>query len=243
MAGPDDAPGFDPNAPTVVEAPRTVVEATSHDTASGALEGLRFEDEGIVGLGGSAKVHRVYDPTLLRRTALKVLVQESPAARERFLAEAQVTGQLEHPGIVPVHEYGTDAHGQPWINMKLVSGQTLRARIVELGNARLEPENLDAFLSVLVKVCDALAYAHDRGVLHLDLKPSNVMVGGFGQVYLLDWGIAVAEQRDDDHAVEISGTWNTEPVLAGTPAYMAPEQFDGLNAGERTDVYALGGLL
>lgn len=248
---PPTGAGHDPGAPTVLDADQTVLDAdqTIVDTPRAAppapspLHKLRFEDEGIVGKGGSGDVHQVYDPVLLRRTALKVLTVDSERAREQFLAEAQVTGQLEHPGIVPVHEFGTDAEGNPWINMKLVSGQTLHHRIGQLGVARLEPEHLDQLLSVLIKVCDALDYAHDRGVLHLDLKPSNVMVGAFGVVYLLDWGIARAQAGDGDSSVEISGTWSTEPVLAGTPAYMAPEQFDGVNAGEQTDVYTLGGLL
>jgi serine/threonine-protein kinase len=237
-----DRPPHDPHAPTVVD-DATVADATLAPPARGALSGLRFTDEGVVGRGGFSHVHQVYDPVLLRRTALKVLTLSSERAAQRFLAEAQVTGQLEHPGIVPVHEYGTDGDGRPYINMKLVSGQTLRDRVRELGEARLEPDHLDQLLSVLLKVCDALSYAHDRGVLHLDLKPSNIMVGAFGVVYLLDWGIARAQDGGDEDSIEISGSWDHEQSAVGTPAYMAPEQFDGHDAGERTDVYALGGVL
>ena len=202
----------------------------------------RFVDEGVLGYGGSAVVRRVMDRTLLRRVALKAFTSSSAAAKERFLAEAQITAQLEHPNIVPVHEYGTDANGRAFMSMKLVSGDTLAQKLEDLGLRRLDPEPLSELLAVLRHVCDALGYAHSQGVTHRDLKPSNIMVGSFGKVYVMDWGIAVLGPRSE---VQTSASLVVDVGVSGTPAYMAPEQVSGeaTECDARTDVYALGGVL
>jgi len=202
----------------------------------------RFVDEGVLGRGGSAVVRNVFDRELLRHVACKWLTAEGARARRRFLTEAQITAQLEHPHIVPVHEHGRSLDGRMFMTMKRVSGRTLRGVIRRLGPRRLEPRNLGELLTILVQVCDAVAYAHSRGVIHRDLKPTNVMVGEFGQVYLMDWGIARVMPGFDGPTVETTIPGHTP--AGGTPAYMAPEQgWDDEPPDPRIDVYALGGIL
>jgi serine/threonine-protein kinase len=180
---------------------------------------------------------RAYDRVLDRYTAQKVLKPRYLRSAKhvgRFTTEAQRTGQLEHPNIVPVHALGQTAEGDWYINMKLVQGATLQNLVEEAGDARLEPERVRTFVEILLKVCDALSFAHSRGVLHRDLKPSNIMVGAFGEVYLMDWGVAV--QVDDSGAT-------AGDDMTGTPAFMAPEQISGAPLDRRTDVFALGATL
>lgn len=194
----------------------------------------RYDDEGPLGDGGSSTVHRVYDRVLERPTANKVLDRRFVGSVEhlaRFANEARVTGQLEHPNIVPIHDYGTDVEGRPYINMKLVEGSTLEELVEVAGAARTRPDELASFIRIVLKICDALAFAHSRGVLHRDLNPRNIMVGRFGEVYLMDWGVS-ARLDDPD-----------PPDVSGTPAYMAPEQIRGHRLCERTDVFALGATL
>ncbi len=203
----------------------------------------RYEERGEIGRGGMSVVRKGFDPILQRNTALKVLAvrpdANADAMRRRFLDEARITGQLEHPNIVPIHEYGSDDAGNDFISMKLVQGQTFLERIREAGPTRLEPDHLSESLGILLKVCDAIAYAHDLGVIHRDLKPSNIMVGAFGQVYVMDWGIALRR----DAPIEPREREGEVNVL-GTPTYVAPEQIDAPDEiDERADVYALGGCL
>ncbi len=198
----------------------------------------RHEDRGELGRGGMSVVRRAFDPLLQRETALKVLAPrgDPDTARERFLDEARITGTLEHPHIVPVYEYGQES-GSDYMTMKLIEGQTLAQLIKDQGADRLDPETLATTLEVLLRVCDAIAYAHHRGVVHRDLKPSNIMIGEFGEVYVVDWGIAM---RLDDRRVP------DEPAdtTLGTPSYMAPEQIEAPDSvDERADIYCLGGLL
>ncbi|MEN0063886.1 MAG: serine/threonine-protein kinase [Myxococcota bacterium] len=204
----------------------------------------RFVDHGLLGKGGSAMVRDAFDTRLLRHVAIKRLTAQGTRAHARFLTEAQITAQLQHPHIVPVHEHGEDADGNVFMCMKRVSGRTLWARIVELGPRRLEPDALADLLGVLGQVCDAVAYAHSRGVIHRDLKPSNIMVGEFGQVYVMDWGIARLTPDAVARPVETTAELAAHTGVSGTPAYMAPEQgWDGEPPDPRIDVYSLGGLL
>jgi eukaryotic-like serine/threonine-protein kinase len=219
---------------------------------------MRFEDQGEIGRGGASVVHRGYDPLLQRYTALKVLApsRDPATARGRFLEEARTTGQLEHPNIVPVYEYGTDDDGREFINMKLVQGESLLDRIRTLGATGLDPDILAESLDLLLKVCDAVSYAHSRGVVHRDLKPSNVMIGEFGEVYVMDWGIALRRSPTGDPAEAPSlPAAHPQPDLVeepripergilGTPTFVAPEQADDPDGvDERADVYCLGGML
>lgn len=204
----------------------------------------RFESRGTVAKGGMGSIIDVYDHRMQRQVAMKVLHSDLVSRQgelEIFVREAQITGQLDHPNIVPVHDMGEDAD-PPWFAMKLVQGKSLAEHFRRLGPGKLPGEEIESFIKVMIKVCDAVAFAHSRGVLHLDLKPHNIMVGSHGQVYVMDWGIAVRCQRGDDgrlHPIE------AKKGLRGTLAYMAPEQARRGVAGvdERADVYGLGAVL
>lgn len=208
-----------------------------------------FEERGELGRGGMGAVREVWDPRLLRNTALKRLepIQiTDETVLPRFIREAQITGQLEHPHIVPVHEFGRDEGGNLYLNMKLVRGVTLWEHVHRLGDARLSSAHLGDLVESLIRVCDAVAYAHSQGVIHCDLKASNVMLGDYGQVYVLDWGISRARSAPGD-GVQTSNkeVLEEDEMLVGTPAWMAPEQARAMHdvVEERSDVFAIGALL
>ena len=217
---------------------------------------LRFEDAGEIARGGMSSVRRVFDKLILREVAMKVLdPTRSFDELAHFVEEAQITGQLDHPNIVPVHDIEMDEQGLPTrFTMKLVRGQTLETLARERGGiAPPAAERSEELLQVFLRVCDAVAFAHSRGVIHRDLKPSNVMVGTHGQVYVMDWGIAIlrdaARLADSSALPRIQHSGDTVPEtagsLTGTPSFMAPEQALGnvQEIDERTDVYGLGGIL
>lgn len=231
----------------------------------GAAARERFETLETIGEGGMGSVFRVLDGVLQRELAMKVIHPEAelePELAARFITEAQLTAQLDHPSIVPVHDVGAGDSGTGlFFTMKRVSGVTLSDVLAELRGTKPKQEVLKRLVGYLIKVCHALEFAHARGVLHCDVKPSNIMVGDFDQVYLMDWGVAVV--RD---AVGQDREPLTQPItqgatlsaqtssrlrasrsatIIGTPAYMAPEQGQGDPEGfdERTDVYGLGGVL
>jgi eukaryotic-like serine/threonine-protein kinase len=198
-----------------------------------------------LGRGGMGRVHPATDRNLLRHVALKRLdptLAEAPHHRDGFIAEAQITGQLEHPNIVPVHELGFDERGAPYFTMKLVQGRSLDHWLRDPEHALGSSARLEVGLEILLKVCDAVAYAHHRGVIHRDIKPGNVMVAGFGQVYVMDWGLALVMRTAPEYPPprrdEGSG-W------VGTLEYMSPEQARGIpgEVDERTDVFGIGALL
>lgn len=185
-------------------------------------------------------VLRAYDKVLMRDTAQKVLSPRYAHSKrhvQRFVTEGRLTGQLEHPNIVPVHEVGQTEQGATFINMKLVEGQTLDHLVAKAGDERLDPDRFAEFVQILLKVCDALSFAHSRGVVHRDLKPSNIMVGPFGEVYLMDWGVAAVQA---ENSVTLPGIASTRDDVTGTPAFMAPEQVAGEPVGSHSDVFALG---
>lgn len=190
--------------------------------------------------GGIGRIHPATDRHLLRRVALKRLdarLARDPFHRAGFIAEAQVTGQLEHPNIVPVHELGWSARSVPYFTMKFVHGETFDRWLAHPERPVGSTERLRDGLEIFLRVCDAVAYAHHRGVIHRDLKPANVMVAHFGQVYVMDWGLA--------RLTAAQGSPLDAPGAVGTPAYMAPEQARG-NTEEmdaRSDVFGLGAIL
>jgi serine/threonine-protein kinase len=195
--------------------------------------------------GGMGRIHPATDRNLLRHVALKRLdphFAQQPFYCGGFIAEAQITGQLEHPNIVPVHELAVDERGVPYFTMKLVQGISLQRWLLDPRFPLGSPERLEQGLDIFVKVCDAVAYAHDRGVVHRDIKPDNIMVANFGQVYLMDWGLA----RLTKTKPASGGVSQMEaPGAVGTPGYMAPEQGRGRPAemDERSDVFGLGAVL
>jgi len=239
----------------------------------------RYTIEGEITHGGMGSILRAWDEDIRRHIAMKVILErESPNAPNgrarvdpsqlaRFLEEAQVTGQLEHPSIVPVHELGLDPSGRVYFTMKLVKGRDLRAiyDLVFDGNADWSETRA---LNVVLKVCEAVAYAHKKGVIHRDLKPGNVMVGDFGEVYVMDWGLARVigrkdrhdpriapdagstrsvrtERREEREAAPDSPILTMDGTVVGSPAYMSPEQARGDAAAidSRSDVYAIGAML
>jgi formylglycine-generating enzyme required for sulfatase activity/serine/threonine protein kinase len=236
----------------------------------------RYQTRGEVARGGMGLILRVWDEDLRRELAMKVVLGESGTAKTaeiapktlgRFLEEAQVTGQLDHPGIVPVHELGLDERGAVFFTMRLVRGRDLK-EIFEHVHAGDSEWTLTRVLWVLLKVCDALAYAHSKGVIHRDLKPANIMVGRFGEVYVMDWGLARVLGQPDRHDLRLrteesnlsfvqserraDASHSADSVLftmdgdvVGTPAYMSPEQARGEieQLGPRSDVFALGAML
>lgn len=213
----------------------------------------RYESGPLIGRGGMGEVHKARDLELDRYLALKKLHRSGPRARQRFLREATLTGRLDHPGVVPVHDLGTDADGQPFFTMKHVEGVDLD-EVIRRVHARDPEWGLTRALEVLIKVCDTVAFAHSRGIVHRDLKPSNVRVGRFGEVFVMDWGLARVQGEEGlDAQADDTSTSKGEPSDAltldgdvlGTPAYMAPEQAEGRNAavGKPADVYALGAML
>lgn len=198
-----------------------------------------------IGQGGMGTVYRAEDLALGRPVAMKVLrdgVAEAIQA-ERILREARTIARLEHPGIVPVHDAGRLPDGRVFYTMKLVNGRRLD------GYAQADI-SLQERLRLFERICEATAFAHARGVLHRDLKPQNIMVGEFGEVLVLDWGVAkVSDGRARHPMNQISCEADTKETafgtVIGTPAYMAPEQARGEidRIDQRSDVYALGGVL
>jgi len=202
----------------------------------------RYRRVRMLAAGGMGAIHVVRDGPLARTLALKALHDYLAAQRdhtEMFLREARITGQLDHPNVVPVHDIGVK-DGHLYFTMKLVEGRTLLDWVRTLGPSNFpEREELFDLIDVVIKVCDALAFAHDKGVLHCDIKPANVMVGEFGQVYLMDWGVArlLDEERHRPEDEE------DEDRVVGTPSHMPAEQARGMPLDERADVFAVGALL
>ncbi len=203
-----------------------------------------LEIRGLLGEGGMGRVHVAHQRSLDREVAIKTVRPEvrDPAAIATLIAEAVITGSLEHPSIVPVHAMGVDRTGRPLLVMKRVEGFTWADLLhdpAHPGWARLPnlpSERLVAHLEILLHVCNAIELAHSRGIVHRDIKPGNVMVGSFGEVYVVDWGIAARIES----LREQGGN-----RIVGTPAYMAPElvSADLGPVDERTDVYLLGATL
>ena len=219
---------------------------------------------GEIARGGMGVILKGHDTDLGRDIAVKVLdgeLAKKPAVVQRFVEEAQIGGQLQHPGIVPVYELGLMGGDVPYFTMKLVKGRTLAALLLE----RKSPaDDRGRLLSIFESVCQTMAYAHSKGVLHRDLKPANIMVGAFGEVQVVDWGLAkvmqrggVADEKRAQHTtmntvIETvrsgpgsSGSNSMVGSVMGTPAYMAPEQAQGEVdlLDERADVFSLGAIL
>lgn len=198
---------------------------------------------GELGRGGIGIVYRARQQTLGREVALKRLQATDEPLRQAFLAESKVTGELEHPNIVPVYALCEEDHGDLWLVMKRIGGTTLAQLIREIQAPR-DPQDVDRLLGVMLDVCDAVRFAHSRGVLHRDIKPVNVMVGTFGEVMLLDWGIAACFSDTVAAAGAVPHVRDLD-MIAGTPLYMPPEMAEGRGAdcGPWTDVYLLGATL
>ncbi|MFO0601205.1 MAG: serine/threonine-protein kinase [Myxococcaceae bacterium] len=213
----------------------------------------RFEELGLLGEGGMGEVVLAKDHDIDREVALKRLPANCDLGRVlRFVEEIRTIGRLEHPNIVPVHDVGVDASGRYFFVMKRVQGETLESIIAKIhakDPVTLERYPMERRVLIFLKILDAMAYAHEQGFIHRDLKPANVMIGPFGEVTVMDWGLARRVK-----GVEVGGTdaaisgprdgtvlETRFGALLGTPLYMSPEQAEGKNAelDERSDVYAL----
>jgi serine/threonine protein kinase len=231
--------------------------------AEQAAPGRRYVVEEQIGRGGMGEVLRAVDCGIRREVAVKYLLDQADAHQKaRFVEEAQITGQLEHPNIVPIHELGVDGAGRLYFSMKMVKGRSLSQVFDELraGNPVTVGEfTLSRLLNLLLNVGNALAYAHARQVIHRDLKPANIMIGDFGEVYVMDWGLAkvlgkekpasASEPREPTDRVATSRAGDSnltqDGSVLGTPAYMPPEQALGQigDIDQRSDIYALGAIL
>lgn len=212
------------------------------------MAGSRFLILEELARGGMGIVYRGFDRHLKCEVAIKVSKGDGrDAASVRFHREAEIAGQLQHPGIIPVYEFGQLLDGRFYIAMKLVEGQTLLAFI------RSDRKNLTKHLDVFGSVCETMAYAHARDVIHRDLKPDNVMVGTFGEVQVMDWGLGRKLKKHSSTDETSIGQGSPQNGLLpgstrvgevfGTPAYIAPEQARGDRADKRADVFAMGGIL
>ena len=226
----------------------------------------RFRLEKEIARGGMGIIIEAHDLELDREVAVKLLLKEhqnKPLFHSQFTNEARITGRLQHPGIIPIYQNGTSHDERPYFAMKLVTGMTL----AKLLAARSSPQDdLPHLLNIFQQVCQTLSYTHSCGVIHLDIKPANIMVGAFGEVHLMDWGLARASadlcprpgvQSDDENSMTafggaetLTGVSSHDPGLIvpagmvwGTPAYMSPEQARGHCADVRSDVFGLGGIL
>jgi serine/threonine protein kinase len=205
--------------------------------------------------GGMGQIYFGEDPQLKRNVAVKVSSVSEGGKDPRFSKEAEVLAQLAHPNIVPIHNIGVDGQGRPFYSMKLVKGRTLQAvlNLIRDGDANATKDYPRAtLLTIFRKVCDAMMFAHSKGILHRDLKPENIMVGEYGEVLVMDWGLAkvLGEQENTGAAnsrVDDTGDYGitVEGEVMGTPQYMSPEQAVGMVAelDQRSDIYSLGGIL
>jgi len=226
----------------------------------------RYHHEELIALGGMSSIHKVFDRHLFRSVAMKIIdakVARGRTGTQRFLEEAQVTAQLSHPNIVPVHDLGIDHTGSHYFTLQYVEGTTLRSY---LKRGEYHPSSdgvLYRVLQIFLKVCDALSFAHSLGVVHRDIKPENIMVGSHGEVYLMDWGLlrlvdapSGEDERPHPDAAQSSPSIKLERdpskneldrpgVVLGSLHYLAPEQAYGQfeQIDMRTDIFSLGAIL
>jgi len=200
-----------------------------------------------LGEGGMGSVYLAFQESIGREVAVKMLRRDGPSSKAHrlLLEEAWITGRLDHPNIVPVHSVGRDDGENPLIVMKRVQGISWLDAIADPDSLPLYyqgEEELEVLLDIFEQVCRATHFAHTRQILHRDIKPENVMLGAFGEVYLVDWGIAVSMDEDPDHGLPIASHVN---VPMGTPCFMAPEMAagEGDKLGPWTDVFLLGATL
>ncbi len=248
MAIDDSDPAHDATlaGPSTLDSLSTIATSSQPPVRTRRLSLQDYNLGDVLGSGGMGEVVVAHDKQIGRDVAIKLLRAEAPTADiiARFLREARIQARLEHPAIVPVHHMGTDERGLPYFTMKKLAGTTLLSLL-----ARSEQLPRPRMLRVFVEVCQAVEFAHARGVVHRDLKPANIMVGDFGEVYVLDWGLArLMSERESQpwmstDVESLDGVTQAGAML-GTPGYMAPEQIEDAHVvGPAADVYSLGAIL
>jgi hypothetical protein len=234
---PAPVPAGDDGAPTLArEALDARLQRLGHPRA--AVTGGRYEMRGLEGLGATSRVYRVFDRDLAREVAIKVLARSGPEDADEvasFIDEARITAELQHPNVLPVYELDAGERGEVFFSMKRIEGRSLGDVLVAAADGQPDPrftgaEAANAIVSVFIDVCQALSYAHHRGIVHQDVKPDNIMLGGFGEVLLVDWGSAA---RVDE----------AQARIYGTPLYMSPEQARRERATPSSDVFCVGASL
>jgi serine/threonine protein kinase len=221
----------------------------------------KYEIGNVIAEGGMGVVMEATEIPLNRKVAMKVMTQTTPELVARFIEEAQIAGQLEHPSIVPIYELSVNEYDHPFYTMKLVRGSNLRQLLDDLARGAegtAPPQRLGSLIEIFLKICDGIAYAHAKGVIHRDLKPENIMLGEFNEVLIMDWGLAktlgkpahtgagggrsmVRSVRQDSAGEALT----MDGAILGTPHFMSPEQARGevRNLDARTDIYGLGAIL
>ncbi len=248
------------------------MKSSAHDLSSNAVDRLAeivraeheiqepvhsgYEIRCMLAQGGMGTVYLVQDRKLERQVAMKVMAIQDDGLRDRFHREAVSTANLQHPNVLPVFDYGVLEDGRLFYTMKLIEGRSLKVWIEEFHASEARSTDLPTLLRILCQVCEAVSYAHEQGVIHRDLKPDNIMVGKFNQVWVVDWGLAKLEdcaaRRSSPGEVtkqEIASghqPFETQAgQICGTPVYMAPEQARGLvdEITPLVDVYSAGAVL
>jgi serine/threonine protein kinase/WD40 repeat protein len=227
------------------------MEAFEFEIANKLPARIDYEVKGEIARGGMGRIYSAEDAELNRLVALKVSTAGDRGRDSQFFREARVLATLAHPNIVPIHTLGVDPEGRPFYSMKLIQGRTLQwiiKRLAEDDRSIALVYTRKRLLDIFLKVCDAVSFAHSRGYLHRDLKPENIMVGEFGEVLVMDWGLAKMIRKTGPGSEPAAGV-DAEPealsYIEGTPQYMSPEQANGIYGGldERSDIYSLGGVL
>ncbi len=237
--------------------PQILVTGTDSELPSSFKNDYRrYSDFSTLSGGGNGVLRSCFDRALNRWVAIKTLLPKNakdPIERKRLIREARVTAQLQHPNTVPVYEIGSNLYGELYFTMKRIDGKNLfeiiRDRSAPKETSEGNTLSLDRILGTLVQASNALHYAHTHGVIHRDVKPENILVGSYGEVYLMDWGVAFVkgmdhdpdqDDLDDEILFERLTMTGKRP---GTPLYMSPEQVSGDSVDERTDVFSMGVVL
>ena len=261
----EDSIMMDSSEETVESAAAVPSELPPLTLADNTRDSLPQRDDGryrfvrSIGFGGMKTVLLVYDAEMQREVAMATMPdwkERPPQLVNRFIMEARLTARLEHPNIIPIHDLGRDSSGTPFFTMKYLKGHTLATILRHLKDGDEETVNaypLVRLLRIYLRICNAIAFAHSQGIIHLDLKPENVHVGEFGEVQVIDWGLAraIARPEDDEKnspegdAPAIDDGRTRDGIAKGTPGFMAPEQAAGKNRmkDQRTDIYTLGCIL
>ena len=263
---PDGHPFFDRLGPGDITVNTNLAVPGGASTDAVQLPEGRFALGSKLGQGGMGEVFSARDSTLNREIAVKVLSGKEWVGLTRFVREAQVTAQLSHPNVVPVYGLEKTDNGSPALTMKLVRGDTFTEYIAQCSSAIGTPNydherhSQDGRIENFLRVCDAISYSHSRGVIHRDLKPDNLMIGAYGEVYVMDWGIArlqsepveAGEESLDEPLKKVDsgditasneGMKTRVGAILGTPQYMPPEQISGIGVGPKSDQFTLGMVL